>query len=228
MSKISKLMSNLSRGKENSVFDKTLISKVLQNIKAQNLLDVGCGDGSFTREAADTLRAKEVWGIEIDVKECKKAEKRGVRIICQDLKNFFPFPNDYFDIVLSRQCIEHLYFTDKHLEEVKRVLNPNGVFMLTTTNLAALHYRLMLFFGIQPICLHPSIYKVFPLEGKNPVYGHKSVFTYRALKEVLIKHNFKLLKSGTHSLYPFPRWFSEILCRFFKNIGIYSFFVLKK
>lgn len=223
----SKWIGQLSEGKRNSLFDKKLILKSLQGVKARKFLDTGCGEGEFTQKVAELIRAEEIFGVEIDAIKCGEAEQKGIKIVNQDLKDALPFANNYFDVVLSRQCIEHLCFPDRYLEEVRRVLAPNGLFVLTTTNLAALHYRLMLLFGIQPVCLHPSMYKVFPLKGENPVYGHKSVFTYIALKEVLERHHFKLLESRTHSLYFLPRWLSEIICRCFKNIGIYTFFVLK-
>lgn len=217
-----------SKGMKNSNFDRKLIIRNLRGFKAKSFLDLGCGDGSFTLRVAETVKADEIVGVEIDEEKCKKAEEKGIKIFCRDLKEKFLFDNNYFDLILSRQSIEHLYFTDKYLEEIRRVLKPEGTFILTTTNLAALHYRFMLLFGMQPMCLHPSKYKVFPLKGENPFYGHKSVFTYGALKEVLKKNNFKIIKSGTHSLYLFPRWLSEIICRVFKNFGIYSFFIIKK
>ncbi len=217
-----------SKGIKNSDFDRESIIKILQRHNLKKFLDLGCGDGSFTTKVAKTVKAEEIAGIEIDKDKCGKAKERGIKIFCQDLKEKFPFPDNYFDLVLSRQSIEHLYFTDRYLEEIKRVLKSEGIFVLTTTNLAGLHYRFMLLFGVQPMCLHPSRYKVFPLKGENPLYGHKSVFTYGALKEILRRHNFKIIKSRTHSLYFLPRWLSEIICCCLRNVGIYSFFMLKK
>jgi len=124
--------------------------------------------------------------------------------------------------------MEHLNNPDYFLEEIKRTLKPDGYVVLTTSNLAALHYRVELFFGIQPRVLHPSLPAQKRMGCPDKYNGHKAVFTYRYAREVLLAHDFVIEKSGTHTIYPLPVGVSNLITRFFPNIGTYSYFKLRK
>jgi len=43
-----------------------------------------------------------------------------------------PFPNEYFDVVLCIETLEHLMEPPKAANEIKRVLKPSGKIILTT------------------------------------------------------------------------------------------------
>ena len=210
---------------KSSAFDKSLIMRELQKIvkKNSNVLDVGFGDGKFTCEVKKKFKLKKIWGIDV--------EKGSKEIDSVQLDLNYP-PYDYndkiFDVIISIQNIEHLYFTDDYLNELRRIMKDEGHLILTTTNLAGIHYRLMLLLGMQPICLHPSEYQVFPLKGRNPRYGHKSVFTFYALAHVLRMHNFEIIKSYTHTIYFLPGILSSLICKVFPNLGTFSCYVCRK
>lgn len=202
--------------------EKELIYKYLNKLgEKHRVLDTGCGKGELLKNAKHILNA-EAYGTEIQGE--KPIHDTEFEVSVGDLNEGIDYPDNYFDVVLSTQTIEHLICTDYYLSEVRRVLKKNGVFILTTVNLAAWHYRLMLLFGIQPIVLHPSIQQTWPLKGENSVYGHKSVFTYNALKEVLQKRKFYIEASLTHTIYFLP----EFICKLFPNLGTFSYYVLKK
>lgn len=223
-------VSKLSRTPTDRVYDRQLIKEEIQDLDIRRFLDLGCSSGEFTKEVADQFDSNvEACGVEINAEASKAAQEKGILMVNHDLNiSPYPFRDDFFDLVISRQNIEHLYFTDVYLQEIKRVLKPKGTCVLTTVNLAVLHYRIMLLFGILPSCLHPSRHKVFPSKGENPLYGHKSVFTHAALREILCIHGFTIIKDFTHSVYFTPRSIEKLFLRIFKNIGYFSFFVLKK
>jgi SAM-dependent methyltransferase len=158
-------------------------SEVLGLLRARpgaRLLDIGCNVGSFSLECSRLVGADEVYGIEIDAGAAEVARAAGVRVTQADCNEPLPYEDGMFDVIVANQVIEHLYFTDDFIEEVRRILRPEGQLVISTTNLAALHYRLWLLAGMQPSGLHPSEHQFGNhLRGvDNPRRGHKSVFTY--------------------------------------------------
>lgn len=211
-----------------NVLDKRFIKEYLQGERFNKILDTGCGGGDFTEEIGKLVHAKEVHGVEIMDNKAKEARERGIKIEQTDLNGKLPYRASSFDLILSVQNIEHLYFTDDYLSEMHRILKKDGEFILTTTNLAAIHYRILLLFGVQPICLHPSEFQTWPLSGRNPRWGHKSIFTFPALREVLQKHGFKIVKEYTHTMYFIPTFISRIILKVLPNFGTFSCFVVKR
>ncbi|MCS7122121.1 MAG: class I SAM-dependent methyltransferase, partial [Archaeoglobaceae archaeon] len=134
------------------------VLKIFSNYKFEKILDVGCGDGKFTKLIAEACRAKEVYGLEISEIGVEMAKRNGINCSkCDvDVENF-PFDSNYFDAVFAGEIIEHLYDPDHFLEEVHRVLKPDGIFVLTTPNLASIHNRIALLLGYQPFPIGISL-----------------------------------------------------------------------
>lgn len=186
--------------------------------KNPGVLDVGSGDGILISRIARSINAKDISCVELEDVHVKRLKKLGYRVDSFDLNNKFPYKDNSFDYIIANQIIEHLYFTDRFMEELRRVLKPEGILILSTTNLASLHSRVLLFLGFMPNCLHPSTHILGTLmkkKGNNPLYGHKSVFTGKALKEFTKVHGFKVLKYETHSMLLVPRFLSSFICSIF-------------
>jgi len=147
-----------------------------------------------------------------------------------DLNEKFPFKDKTFDYIIANQVIEHLYFTDHFIEEIHRLLKTGGVVILSSTNLAAIHSRIILLLGYMPNSLHPSrniVGTLIKKQGGNPLYGHKSVFTGKALKQFVKVHKFKILLYETQSIILTPDFLSKILCKVF-DWGTHVNIVAKK
>ena len=114
------------------------VLEIFSKYRFERILDVGCGDGNFTVLIAKACKAKEVYGIEISEKGVELARKNGIKCYQLDVDaEDFPFEDNFFDAVTALELIEnHLYDPDHFLEEVHRVLKPNGIFVLSTPNLA--------------------------------------------------------------------------------------------
>lgn len=71
-----------------------------------------------------------------------------------DVEAAFPAADGDFDLVIWNRELVAVKNLGAALREVRRVLRPGGVFVLTVPNLAALHNRLLLLTGRQPTTLH--------------------------------------------------------------------------
>lgn len=188
------------------------------------LLDIGCNDGTYTCQLMSAIGTRKAYGIELSAGAVSDASTKGINVICADLNKALPLSSDSFDVIIANQVIEHLYFTDDFVDEIHRILKPNGILIISTTNLSALHYRFWLLFGMQPSCLHPSRYQFGNhLRGvENPIYGHKSVFTHRAFREFLKYHGFKIEREMSSCIHPLPPSMAAIICKVFVTFGLFS------
>ncbi|MBI3037328.1 methyltransferase domain-containing protein [Candidatus Woesearchaeota archaeon] len=161
-----------------------IFRKLNHDEKPLKLLDIGCEEGDFA------LRLKslgyDVYGLEIRRSAVRRARERGVKAFAGSAEEEFPFGNGTFDAVYAGDVIEHLYDTDFFIGEVRRVLKPAGVFVLTTPNLASLSNRVRLLFGKIPVGSEVRL-------GKDNA-GHIRNYTFPALEQQLREHNFSIIK----------------------------------
>jgi SAM-dependent methyltransferase len=95
----------------------------------QSVLDVGTGKAQIANWFAKkgftvTGTGISVSSYEIDIKEAKESE--AIEIIECNVENM-PFKDGSFDIIIMSHVLEHCYNTGLALQEVKRVLSPNGI-----------------------------------------------------------------------------------------------------
>lgn len=91
------------------------------------ILDIGCGTG----KNIETLnKIGMVWGIDMALEAINFCKKRGLKRIKQGYAEDTGYRNNFFDIVVALDIIEH---TDdkKTLREIKRILKPKGLLIMT-------------------------------------------------------------------------------------------------
>jgi len=129
-----------------------------------------------------------------------------------DLNERIPYPDSYFECIVSDQLIEHLAQPDTFIEEIKRVANKNCTIIVGSENLAAWHNIFALMLTLHPFSDHYStnirIGNPFSIHHKekfkDPFMRHSKIPTIRALKELLEYYNFKILNiQGFGHLLPF-------------------------
>jgi len=175
------------------------VMTMLGKLKGERLLDIGCGDGSFTVLLKEALGAKEAAGIEIASEAITAVEEKGIRACQLDIDTEpYPFDDDYFDVIYCGEIIEHLFNPDHLLEEVYRTLKPEGICLISTPNLAGWPNRFALLLGFQPYPTavspsHEGMGKLIVKDSEGQ-WGHIRVFTLRALKELLEFYNFRIIK----------------------------------
>lgn len=182
------------------------------------ILDAGCGDGGLAKEIVVRFNKAKVYGVDISKEGCKLARKYCVETKVTDLNKRIPYPDNYFDFIISQEVLEHIIDTDRYFEEFHRVLKKGGKVIITTPNLLAWHQRMLCFFGIVPTFYELSttdksiglgILKKI-LYNKQPV-GHVRVFTKMALVDIAKLYKFKVLAiKGTNIEFKLPPPFQEI------------------
>jgi|Deesub1362B_J571_1020462.scaffolds.fasta_scaffold00891_7 ubiquinone/menaquinone biosynthesis C-methylase UbiE len=106
-------------------------------VKNKIVLDVACGAGYGSHFLA-IKGAKKVYGVDIDENALKIAKTYYVHPNVEYIKGDvlkLPFPNNFFDIVVSFETIEHISDTEKYITEIKRVLKPRSIFICSTPNI---------------------------------------------------------------------------------------------
>jgi SAM-dependent methyltransferase len=168
------------------------------DIKANVLVDLGCGDGSLTIEMAKVVGASEVYCVDVDAEALNVAASRGLRTFVIDLSSDrIPLPDESVDLATALEVIEHLVNPDNMLREVRRVLRAGGHLLLTTPNLASWVNRLLLLFGYQPYNCEVSTEVLAGVPWRDRTFakpsGHIRPFTLKALKELLTHHGFEVV-----------------------------------
>jgi 2-polyprenyl-3-methyl-5-hydroxy-6-metoxy-1,4-benzoquinol methylase len=196
----------------------TLMSLIEKIPQCDSLLDVGCGDGIRTQIYAKVLEVplKRIYGIELKEDYIDKA-KDHLKIEKIDLeKDSFPFDDQEIHTVICNQVLEHLKNIFQPLREIDRITKVYGYLIIGIPNLAALHNRLLMLLGRQPICNHIS----------GP---HVRSFANHAFQEFLKQNqNFTLLSVKGASIYPLPYPFVSIAAKYFPGLAAYTFYLLQK
>lgn len=105
--------------------------------KTNKIIDVGCGFGSFLKQAK--ARGWECYGTEFSKNSVDYCKKIGLdNIINADL-NSKDFKDDEFDVITSFEVIEHLTDINFQLKEMKNILRSGGLLYITTPNFNSLN-----------------------------------------------------------------------------------------
>ena len=159
------------------------------------LLDIGCGNGAFVRDACAWGWNAE--GMDPDPDASVAGRKAGVRITAGSLPKT-DFPDASFDAVTMSHSIEHLHDPVASLKEARRILKPGGVIWIATPNLDSAGHQI---FGAHWRGLEPP--------------RHLMLFTPKSLALALTQAGFdhiRMVRSAFNA-----QWFFTISCRLAKG-----------
>lgn len=98
-------------------------------------MDLGCGDGKLTKVLAELVgdeNSREWTGIDPDHEETTLAQHAGLyEKVHTCFGNSIPEQNNSFDFVFSNSVLEHIPEIGPVIEEVSRILRPQGRFIFT-------------------------------------------------------------------------------------------------
>jgi SAM-dependent methyltransferase len=165
-----------------------------RSFKNYKVLDIG-GTYKLCKHLENIFKASEFYILNANQEEIKDVKNSFI----MDAENL-TFDKEEWDIITSFDVIEHLKNPDDFLEEVNRVLKPEGYFIISTPNLADIYSRITFLFGYTPFSYNPCKFRVgVPFSNINTNMDHKNVFTQRALEELLEVHNFEVIKKFGYS-----------------------------
>ena len=101
--------------------------------KKSRILDLGCGNGSLTNLIAQ--QGYEVIGVEESLSGVKLANQNypNCKFIQGSIYNLlFSELENQFDVVVSAEVIEHLFYPRELAKAAKKCLKPNGQLIITT------------------------------------------------------------------------------------------------
>ncbi len=193
------------------------------------LLDMGCGNGAFTKEVATRVQAAELYGVEIWEDAASGARECGLTVHIADLNEPLPYLDSFFDVIHCNQILDHLHNPDNLLREVHRLLRPNGYAIISIGNIAAWHNIFSLCLGFQPPLIHASPealvgnplypYADDPLVSKG--HGHLRVWAWMGFRNLLKHHGLRILAMCGCGWYPLPPSMASIMCRLDKMHSVY-------
>ncbi len=95
------------------------------------VLEVGCGDGAFTRDLARFSR--QVTALDLSAAQIQQNARAYPDIQFQqhDLADPLPFPPDHFAVIWCSEVLEHLFDPAFAVREMHRVLAPGGRLLVT-------------------------------------------------------------------------------------------------
>jgi len=107
-----------------------------QFVKNKRVIDLACGEGYGSNMLAES--ARYVLGIDIDEQTIKHAKRKYKRenldFIRGDITSLPINEKDKFDVIICFEAIEHIIAQREVLREIKRLLKPEGLLIISTPN----------------------------------------------------------------------------------------------
>ena len=163
------------------------IIKSFSKYRSNNrILDIGCFYGTFLKAASDF--DWEIYGTEISkdiIPHAQKNTKGDIRL--GELENI-NFEENYFDVVVMMDVIEHLQDPLKTLQEINRILRPGGLLYFDTPNFNSLERKV----------IGKDLHTIFP--------WHFYFFTSKTISQLLQKTNYKIESCYTSGIGTFSKY----------------------
>jgi 2-polyprenyl-3-methyl-5-hydroxy-6-metoxy-1,4-benzoquinol methylase len=180
------------------------LARIRSHARGRQLLDIGCSCGFFLEAA--TEEGFEVSGVELSTAAISMAPPSiRERIVNGDVNVLLAQSDRRYDVVTAFDIIEHTYDPVRFLQEIKQILVPGGLLVLTTPDTG--HF-LRFVMGKRWPMLQPMQHTVlFSRRGITEVLekvGFRVIGVESALKSVTIDYlgdQIAATNSGLHRLY---------------------------
>jgi len=130
---------------EHAVLQREVAERLITHIeftrlKPKRILDIGCGTGYFTGLLRDRFKRAHIVALDLAASMTEAAKKQHVHRFPWQAKTQFatadalalPFPDAGFDLVCSNLTMQWVAEPERMLAEMRRVLAPGGLMLLST------------------------------------------------------------------------------------------------
>jgi SAM-dependent methyltransferase len=154
-------------------------------------IDIGCGDGG-TSAVWLSANAGQYVGVDVSSGAVELARSRGFEAVHIRDASELPFESGSFDAATCIEVLEHLFDPVAALREMRRVLRPGGVALVTVPNVAHWRQRLDMVAGRwNPGGDDQSVERPW----RDP---HLRFFTPASLGRLLREAGFQNVETGSH------------------------------
>lgn len=170
---------------------------VKQRLKqeAPRCLDIGAGSGDLLKLLRQTLPNLQAEACDYHIERFALVD---VNIVQLDL-NIHPLPysDASFDLVTCSEVLEHVENYRAVLREIRRVLKPDGVMVVTTPNVLNIKSRLRYL-----VCGFVNLFGPLPVKNPNrfATSGHITPIPYFYLAHAMLDCDFRDLQLDTDKL----------------------------
>lgn len=167
----------------------------------QDIIDLGAADGRMLDAVHQKYKHAHCMGVEYnqELVDFAKAKFPYLKIVQGDIHSL-DFLGNSFDVGIATAVIEHVSNPVKIISEIKRVLKPNGIFILTSP---------------VPLWEHLAT-----LVGHLKRGQHKTVITLKQLKSLVTNSGFTVLKAQKFMLSPIGMPFEFAVEKVMRNLHL--------
>jgi ubiquinone/menaquinone biosynthesis C-methylase UbiE len=171
------------------------------------ILDVGCGraiDGARLCEEGAQIIGLEPSQVMLVRARQYLTETNGRVLLAQGIGENLPFKSHSFDKVMCKGALDHFLSPDKTMEEIARVLKPQGEMIISIANFGSLGFRLGK--GLYPATRFLSSSLAKERKPWEIPLDHTYKFDYPSLAS-LVKQHFEIKTTkGISLFFGLPLW----------------------
>ncbi len=105
----------------------------LKLVSGELVLEIGAAEGWMSKDLS--TKVSKLVSCDIAMSYLKRAKSSGINAEFFRIDaHYLPFVDESFDVVIITEVLEHLFSPYRALEEIHRVLKPDGVLILSTPN----------------------------------------------------------------------------------------------
>ena len=197
------------------------------DLSNKRVLDLGCGSGGITRKMKELNPSAKIFGVDFNPDAISYAKNtdsgtKGLNYKVGDAERI-QFRNNFFDIVIGLDVLDHVPDYKKCLNEIYRVLNKEGELILTVEN----NYSLW--------PLVEMLWDKIGGGGRDLMHVHVVRFNPKSFRQIMLKKGFEIREYYTiHNLNTFfylissyyPKFLNGLVSR--KKMGLTLFCYARK